>query len=246
MKPFVNIIESSTRIIQDIHLLRRLQKAGIRNFEVGNLSTKNDIINTTKFINGEQFYDRSSNFSIHISNISQTKFIPINTDYIIISANAYTNYNNFFKKIKDIRNHLPYNIKIRGQVLNSWTFNNHHTEIINQFVDLGVDIIDIVDILNESTPKLTDKLFKNILSQKYPIKYGIKTNDKHSIFVSIENGVKYVYSGLCSVDNMLSTNDIVYELHKRGISTGIDLEELEDINIYHSEKHRANVFRNQS
>ena len=237
MKLFVNIIESSTRIIQDIHLLQRLQTAGIRNFEVGNLSTKNDIINTTNFINGYQFYDRSSNFSIHISNISQIKFIPINTDYIIISANAYTNYNNFFKKIKDIRNHLPYNIKIRGQVLNSWTYNTHHMSIIKQFVDLGVDVIDIVDILKESTPKLTDKLFKNILTQKYPIQYGIKTNDKHSIFVSIDKGVRDVYSSLCPVDNMLSTNDIVQELHNRGISTGIELEELEDINIYHREKH---------
>ena len=74
MKPFVNIIESSTRIIQDIHLLRRLQTAGIRNFEVGNLSTKNDIINTTNFRNGEQFYDRSSYFSIHISTITKIKF----------------------------------------------------------------------------------------------------------------------------------------------------------------------------
>ena len=237
MKLFVNIIESSTRIIQDIHLLQRLQTAGIRNFEVGNLSTKNDIINTTNFINGYQFYDRSSNFSIHISNISQIKFIPINTDYIIISANAYTNYNNFFKKIKDIRNHLPYNIKIRGQLLNSWTYNTHHMSIIKQFVDLGVDVIDIVDILKESTPKLTDKLFKNILTQKYPIQYGIKTNDKHSIFVSIDKGVRDVYSSLCPVDNMLSTNDIVQELHNRGISTGIELEELEDINIYHREKH---------
>lgn len=237
MKLFVNIIESSTRIIQDIHLLQRLQTAGIRNFEVGNLSTKNDIINTTNFINGYQFYDRSSNFSIHISNISQIKFIPINTDYIIISANAYTNYNNFLKKIKDIRNHLPYNIKIRGQVLNSWTYNTHHMSIIKQFVDLGVDVIDIVDILKESTPKLTDKLFKNILTQKYPIQYGIKTNDKHSIFVSIDKGVRDVYSSLCPVDNMLSTNDIVQELHNRGISTGIELEELEDINIYHREKH---------
>ena len=237
MKPFVNIIESSTRIIQNIHLLQRLQTAGIRNFEVGNLSTKNNIINTTNFINGDQFYDRSSNFSIHISNISQIKFIPINTDYIIISANAYTNYNNFFKKIKDIRNHLPYNIKIRGQVLNSWTYNTHHTSIIKQFFDLGVDVIDIVDILKESTPKLTDKLFKNILTQKYPIQYGIKTNDKHSIFVSIDKGVRDVYSSLCTVDNMLSTNDIVQELHNRGISTGIELEELEDINIYHREKH---------
>ena len=237
MKPFVNIIESSTRIIQDIHLLKRLQTAGIRNFEVGNLSTKNDIINTTNFINGEQFYDRSSNFSIHISNMSQIKFIPINTDYIIISANASTNYNNFFKKIKDIRNQLPYNIKIRGQVLNSWTYNTHHTEIIKHFVDLGVDIIDMVDILNEATPKLTDKLFKNILTQKYPIQYGIKTNDNHSIFVSIDKGVRDVYSGLCAVDNILSTNDIVYELHNRGISTGIDLEELEDIKIYHRDKH---------
>ena len=241
MKPFVNIIESSTRIIQDIHLLRRLQTAGIRNFEVGNLSTKNDIINTTKFINGDQFYDRSSNFSIHISNISQIKFIPINTDYIIISANASTNYNNYFKKIKDIRNHLPYNIKIRGQVLNSWTYNTHHIEIIKQFVDLGVDIIDMVDILNEATPKLTDKLFKTILTQKYPIQYGIKTNDNHSIFVSIDKGVRDVYSGLCTVDNILSTNEIVYELHNRGISTGIDLEELEDIKIFHREKHNGQI-----
>ena len=241
MKPFVNIIESSTRIIQDIHLLRRLQTAGIRNFEVGNLSTKNDIINTTNFINGEQFYDRSSNFSIHISNMSQIKFIPINTDYIIISANASTNYNNYFKKIKDIRNHLPYNIKIRGQVLNSWTYNTHHIEIIKQFVDLGVDIIDMVDILNEATPKLTDKLFKNILTQKYPIQYGIKTNDNQSIFVSIDKGVRDVYSGLCAVDNILSTNDIVYELHNRGISTGIDLEELEDIKIFNREKHHGQI-----
>ena len=237
MKPFVNIIESSTRIIQDIHLLQRLQTAGIRNFEVGNLSTKNDIINTTNFINGEQFYDRSSYFSIHISNISQIKFIPINTDYIIISANASTNYNNYFKKIKDIRNHLPYNIKIRGQVLNSWTYNTHHMSIIKQFVDLGVDVIDIVDILNESTPKLTDKLFKNILTQNYPIQYGIKTNDNHSIFVSIDKGVRDIYSSLCAGDNILSTTSIVHELHNRGISTGIELEELEDINIYHREKH---------
>ena len=236
MKPFVNIIESSTRIIQDIHLLQRLQKAGIRNFEVGNLSTKNDIINTTNFINGDQFYDRSSNFSIHISNISQIKFIPINTDYIIISANAYTNYNNYFKKIKDIRTHLPYNIKIRGQVLNSWTYNTHHMSIIKQFVDLGVDVIDMVDILNESTPKLTYTLFQNILNQKYPIKYGIKTNDTHSIFVSIDKGVRDVYSGMCTVDNILSTNAIVCELHNMGISTGINLEELEDIKIYHTNK----------
>ena len=236
MKPFVNIIESSTRIIQDIHLLKRLQTAGIRNFEVGNLSTKNDIINTTNFINGDQFYDRSSNFSIHISNISQIKFIPINTDYIIISANAYTNYNNYLKKIKDIRTHLPYNIKIRGQVLNSWTYNTHHMSIIKQFVDLGVDVIDMVDILNESTPKLTYTLFQSILNQKYPIKYGIKTNDTHSIFVSIDKGVRDVYSGMCTVDNILSTNAIVCELHNMGISTGINLEELEDIKIYHTNK----------
>ena len=237
MKPFVNIIESSTRIIQDIHLLQRLQTAGIRNFEVGKLSTKNNIINTKNLIDNHQFYDRSANFCIHISNISQLKFIPINTDYIIISANASTNYNNFFKKIKDIRNQLPYNIKIRGQVLNSWTYNTHHMSIIKQFVDLGVDIIDIVDILNESTPKLTDKLFQKILTHKYPIHYGIKTNDIHSIFVSIDKGVREIYSGMCTVDNILSTNAIVCELHNMGVSTGINLEELEDIKIYHRDKH---------
>ena len=221
IRPFINVLEISPRLLGGADFVHRLQQTGLRRIEV---STKLNL----------DHYDHTATLSTRVKNSQNVKLLPRYIDEIIVSATPGINHEmTEVENILDVlRAQKTHQINIRGRIPQCWDLPTRHNEVIaaiSKYVELGVSHIDLCDTLGETTPKSTHKLLNEVFRCNFPVEFGLETPRMECALIGICMGVKTLYGSLGGGKEHVDTLDLAVELQNRGVYTGVDLEELYEL-----------------
>lgn len=251
-----------------IELIKRLAATGLRQIEAGSLVNYERVPQmnaSAKVVKGSASVQPATQLSLLLPHKSFIQHLPANTDEVVLflsasdtfnEKNIKTNLEGAFQRYADVvkilREQHPH-VKIRGSISCCWGCPYEHAvshstvlKIIDRYIDLGVDSIDLADTIGVATSKTTEDLVRTVLRHQSLVPYSLHLHDTNGMavdnaLVGVQNGIESVQGSIAGlggcpfsskrVGNVDSVK-VIEALHERGFHTGVDVAKLREVRAW--------------
>ena len=246
-------------------MIRKLVDAGVKHIEAGSLVNYKRVpqmMDSDKVVESLADLPTDVTLSLLVPHHSFVKRLPSNTKEIVLFLSASDTFNQknintdlqgAFQRYTDVMEALKEQgrreqVKVRGSISCCWgcpyegdVAADRIKKIMDMYMDLGVNSIDICDTIGVATPKTTQDLLNELGHPFLPLSLHMHdTNGEavDNIMVAANYGIKSFQGSVGGIGGCpfspkragnVDSTKVIERLHSEGFDTGIDLEKLKEV-----------------